>query len=117
VRRASVGHGGGIIKCNCRPASRYGNGRLEADAIDIDTKFAGRIAKLLVDEGDIVMAGQVVATMDIRDLEASLKKSQALVSQVERALEEARAKLAIQRALSSPKALPQLKPSTSGGSR
>jgi multidrug resistance efflux pump len=63
------------------------------------------------------MAGQVVATMDIRDLEASLKKSQALVSQVERALEEARAKLAIQRALSSPKALPQLKPSTSGGSR
>ena len=30
----------------------YGNGRLEADAIDVDTKFAGRIAKLLVDEGD-----------------------------------------------------------------
>ena len=75
----------------------YGNGRLEADAIDIDTKFAGRIAKLLVDEGDIVTAGQVVAMMDTRDLDASLKKSQALVSQAERALEEAKANLTQQR--------------------
>ena len=78
------------------PGIAYGNGRLEADAIDIDTKFAGRIAKLFVDEGDIVRAGQVVAMMDTRDLEASLKKSQALVSQAERTLEEARANLAVQ---------------------
>jgi len=78
------------------PGIAYGNGRLEADAIDIDTKFAGRIAKLFVDEGDIVRAGQVVAMMDTRDLEASLKKSQALVSQAERTLEEAKANLAIQ---------------------
>jgi HlyD family secretion protein len=75
----------------------YGNGRLEADAIDIDTKFAGRIAKLLVDEGDIVPAGQVVAMMDTRDLEASLKKSRALVGQADRALEEAKANLSQQR--------------------
>jgi len=78
------------------PGIAYGNGRLEADAIDIDTKFTGRIAKLFVDEGDIVTAGQVVSMMDTRDLEASLKKSQALVSQAERALEEARANLAVQ---------------------
>ena len=55
------------------PGIAYGNGRLEADALDVDTKFAGRIAKLFVDEGDIVTAGQVVAMMDTRDLEASLK--------------------------------------------
>ena len=30
---------------------------LEADEIDIDTKFAGRIAKLFADEGDMVKAG------------------------------------------------------------
>jgi HlyD family secretion protein len=71
----------------------YGNGRLEADAIDIDTKFAGRIAKLLVDEGDIVTTGQVVAMMDTRDLEASLKKSRALVDMAQRALDEAKANL------------------------
>ena len=34
--------------------------------------------------------------MDTRDLEASLKKSQALVSQAGRVLEEARANLAVQ---------------------
>jgi HlyD family secretion protein len=75
------------------PGIAYGNGRLEADQIDIDTKFAGRIAKLFVDEGDIVKAGQVVAMMDTRDLEASLKKSQALVNQAQRALDEAKANL------------------------
>jgi len=39
----------------------FGNGRLEADEIDIDTKYAGRIAEILADEGDLVKAGQVVA--------------------------------------------------------
>ena len=33
-----------------------GNGRIEADEIDIDTKFAGRIAEMLADEGDMVKA-------------------------------------------------------------
>jgi HlyD family secretion protein len=70
-----------------------GNGRLESDEIDIDTKFAGRIAKLFVDEGDMVAAGQVVAMMDTRDLQASLKKSEALVSQAQRTLDEAKANL------------------------
>ena len=56
------------------PGIAWGNGRLEADEIDIDTKFAGRIAKLFADEGDMVKAGQVVAVMDTQDLQASLKK-------------------------------------------
>jgi HlyD family secretion protein len=66
------------------PGIASGNGRLESDDIDIDTKFAGRIAKLFVDEGDMVAAGQVVAMMDTRDIQASLKKSEALVSQAQR---------------------------------
>jgi len=78
------------------PGIAWGNGRLEADQIDIDTKFAGRIAQLFVDEGDMVKAGQVVAMMDTRDLEASLKKSEALVNQAERSLDEAKANLAQQ---------------------
>src|SRR5215468_3609276 len=75
------------------PGIAFGNGRLEADEIDIDTKFAGRIAQLFVDEGDMVKAGQLVAMMDTRDLEASLKKAEALVSQAQRALDEAKANL------------------------
>jgi len=67
----------------------FGNGRLESDEIDIDTKFAGRIAEIFVDEGAMVKAGQIVARMDTRDLEASLKKSQAQVNQAQRAIDEA----------------------------
>ncbi|WP_292342203.1 biotin/lipoyl-binding protein [Mesorhizobium sp.] len=41
-------------------------------------KFSGRIAALLVDEGDVVRAGQLVARMDTQDLEMSLRKAQVL---------------------------------------
>ncbi len=75
------------------PGIAWSNGRLEADEIDIDTKFAGRVAKLFVDEGDMVSAGQVVAMMDTQDLQASLKKSEALVEMGQRALDEAKANL------------------------
>jgi len=67
------------------------NGRIEADEIDIDTKFAGRLVELRADEGDMVTAGQVVARMDTKDLEASLKRAEAHVLQAQRAVDEARA--------------------------
>jgi HlyD family secretion protein len=74
----------------------WGNGRLEADEIDIDTKFAGRIAKMFVDEGDMAKAGQVVAEMDTQDLQAQMNKSEAVMRQSQRALEEAQNNLAQQ---------------------
>jgi HlyD family secretion protein len=80
------------------PGIAYGNGRLEADEINIDTKYAARIAEILADEGDLVKAGQVVARMDTRDLFASLKKSEAQVGQALRAVDEATANVAQQRA-------------------
>ena len=75
-----------------------GNGRIEADEIDIATKFPGRVAELLVDEGSAVTAGQVVARMDTRDLQASLQKAQAQVQGAQRALDEARANVNQQQA-------------------
>jgi HlyD family secretion protein len=78
------------------PGIAWSNGRLEADEIDIDTKFAGRIARLLADEGDIVKAGQEVAVMDTQDLQASLNRAAALVLQAQHALTEAQANLAQQ---------------------
>ncbi len=71
----------------------YGNGRVEADEIDIDTKFAGRVAELLADIGDMVAPGQAVARMDTRDLEQSLSKSEAQAKLAQRAIDEARANL------------------------
>ena len=47
--------------------------------------------------GDMVTAGQVVARMDTRDLQESLKKSQAQVEQAQHAVEEANANLEQQR--------------------
>jgi HlyD family secretion protein len=73
------------------PGFAWGNGRLEADEVDIDTKFAGRILKLYVDEGDLVKAGQVVASMDTRELTAQLKQYEQLVEQAQQSLEQARA--------------------------
>jgi HlyD family secretion protein len=73
------------------PGIVFGNGRLEADEINIDTKYAARIANILADEGDLVKAGQVVARMDTRDLQASLNKSEASVRQARRAVDEANA--------------------------
>ncbi len=68
-----------------------GAGRIEADEIDIDTKFAGSVAELLANEGDMVKAGQVVGRMDTRDLEASLRMTEALARGAQRSVDEARA--------------------------
>jgi HlyD family secretion protein len=70
-----------------------GNGRIEADQIDIDTKFAGRVAELLVDIGDMVTPGQVLARMDTRDLDQSLSKSEAQARLAQRSIDEAQANL------------------------
>ncbi|MGA2995130.1 HlyD family secretion protein [Bradyrhizobium sp.] len=71
----------------------FGNGRIEADEIDIDTKFAGRVAQLLVDIGDTVEPAQVLARMDTSDLQQSLSKSEAQIQQAQRSVDEAQANL------------------------
>jgi HlyD family secretion protein len=60
-----------------------GNGRIEATEIDIVTKAAGRIKEILVHDGDVVEAGQVVARMDTQTLEAELRQAQAQVRQAQ----------------------------------
>src|SRR5262245_15273699 len=51
------------------------NGRIEATETDVATKLAGRILKELVDEGDFVNAGQIVAHMDIESLQAQHREA------------------------------------------
>jgi HlyD family secretion protein len=58
------------------------NGRIEGTEIDIDTKLPGRIADILVDEGDFVRAGQVLVHMDTKTLEAQRREA---VADLERA--------------------------------
>jgi HlyD family secretion protein len=53
------------------------NGRLEAIQIDIATKLGGRIDNVLVNEGDLVAAGQIIARMDTSVLLAARSEAQA----------------------------------------
>lgn len=62
-----------------------GNGRIEAIEVNIATKSAGRIKEVLVQEGDFVEPGQVVARMDTQALEAEYNQMRAKVRQSENA--------------------------------
>jgi len=65
------------------PGFAGANGRLEAKLVDIATKYQGRIAEVLADEGDTVDAGQIVARMDIEPLEAQLRNAEAKTREAE----------------------------------
>ena len=58
-----------------------GNGRIEAVEIGIATKTAGRIKEILANEGDFVVAGQVLARMDDATLLAQQREAQAALQQ------------------------------------
>ncbi|MFA5514684.1 MAG: HlyD family efflux transporter periplasmic adaptor subunit [Desulfuromonadales bacterium] len=70
------------------------NGRLEAVEIDIAAKIAGRVKAILVNEGEFVTAGQVLAEMDTAALEAQKREAEALLRQAQNAIEAARSHVA-----------------------
>jgi HlyD family secretion protein len=59
-----------------------GNGRIEAVEIDVATRTAGRIKEILVNEGDFIQSGQLLARIDTQVLEAQRREAEA---QLERA--------------------------------
>ena len=71
------------------PGIARGNGRVEAVEIDIATKIPGRVAEVLVNEGDLVTAGQVLARMDTAVLEAQLREAQAQLQRARIGIETA----------------------------
>ena len=56
-----------------------GNGRLEATEVQVATKHPGRLAEVLVAEGDSVVTGQLLARIDTRTLEAQRNQAQSEV--------------------------------------
>lgn len=99
-----VAIGGGIVawwllsRPALPPGFAGGNGRLEAKEINIATKYPGRIKEVLVDEGDTVDAGQVVATIDTEPLEAQLRGAQAQITGAEDNRRTALADVAVKQA-------------------
>jgi HlyD family secretion protein len=70
-----------------------GNGRIEAVEIEVAAKTPGRLRDIMVREGDLVEAGQVVAVMDNESLEAQLRQAQAQMRQAENNVQTARSRL------------------------
>ena len=95
----AVGVGGWLLWSKMQPHGpgdgfASANGRIEATEIDVATKLAGRIVDELVDEGDYVTAGQVVAHMDIDVLQAQLREAKARLGMAKSAVDTARSTLA-----------------------
>lgn len=55
------------------------NGRLEATEVQVATKYPGRLAEVLVAEGDSVTVGQLLARIDTRTLEAQRSQAESEV--------------------------------------
>jgi HlyD family secretion protein len=60
------------------------NGRIEATQVDVAAKYAGRLAKVTVNEGDEVTAGQVIARISSPEYEAQLRGARAQVLKAKR---------------------------------
>lgn len=73
-----------------------GNGRIEGVEFNVAAKAPGRISEMYVDEGDLVIAEQVVARMDTATLRAQLKQAQADEAQARNATSTASAMVALQ---------------------
>jgi HlyD family secretion protein len=58
----------------------WGNGRLEAKLVDVTSKDSLRVKDILVDEGDVVQPGQVLAHMDTVTMDAQLAEAKANVA-------------------------------------
>jgi HlyD family secretion protein len=94
--------GGGVLgwqayqgRLNALPTGfAAGNGRVESVQVDVTTKEPGRVETILVHEGDMVHAGQVVARMDTVTLKAELARAQAIVAEQEAKVPEVDADIA-----------------------
>lgn len=76
------------------PGIAQANGRLECEQVEIATKFQGRIADVLAREGQMVDAGEILAHMDIVELQAQLAAAEADVKQAQHEVAQAEALIA-----------------------
>lgn len=70
-----------------------GNGRIEATEVNISALMAGRIAKILVEEGEFVELGQTLVQMDIVQLTAQQRQAEAQLRRAQIAIETAQSRV------------------------
>ena len=64
------------------------NGTIEATEVEVSSKLPGRIAQLLVKEGDTARANQIIARLDASEIEAEVAQHQAAWARAEAQLKE-----------------------------
>lgn len=68
-----------------------GNGRIEAEEVHVATKAGGRVERVLIQEGDIVHTGQLLATIDTAELKATYSRTEADLASARQSVAEAKA--------------------------
>ena len=87
---AAVAVGWHWLKGDPLPEGLYStNGRLEAEQVQGATKTAGRVAEVLVSEGQLVHKGDLLVRMDNQQLLARKREAEAQIAAAELAYEEA----------------------------
>lgn len=74
------------------------NGRIEVIRVDIASKLAGRVAQIVVSEGDSVQKGALIARLDTAELRAQLAGAKASVQRALASAGRAEADIAIREA-------------------
>ena len=94
----TAGFGGWFWWGSLDPDPEYGfaraNGRIEATRIDIAVKYGGQVSEVLVEQGALVEAGDVIARIEATELEAQLRAAQAATLQRQQELVQADALIA-----------------------
>ena len=93
-----------VAGCGSKSSDKDDNvtwGRADAKEIDVNSKISGRVVELLVKEGDHVKAGQVIAHIDKRDLEAQKDQLNAAIEALQAQQVQASATTSMQSGTSS----------------
>lgn len=100
------------------PGIAHGNGRLEATEVDVATKIAERIDKILVEDGTLVKKGQLLAQMQTNVLKAELDIAKAQHRQAVTSAASAKAKIEVKKSeLDSAKAVVKQKESNAANAK
>ncbi|GFE51877.1 glycoside hydrolase family 43 [Roseobacter cerasinus] len=73
------------------PGFVQGNGRIEAEEVEIAPTLAGRVAQVMASEGSLVASGDVLVKMDTDELSAALDRAKAEVALARQSKAEAEA--------------------------
>jgi HlyD family secretion protein len=74
-----------------RPSNRIGaSGTIETAEVDVSSQVAGRVQERLVQEGDRVVRGQIIARLDLQPLREALERARAQLEAAKVALPQLR---------------------------